>query len=310
MAESLGDVKALRKRFEELRSTAEKLEEEILELRQRRDELNTRVKEMSAHIRALREKLREVSGELRDVREKCRDLLSKIRELRKKRNAVREDLKKLREARAVKIAELKELRGVTGGRRINLERVEEEFRRLEWEYQTKPLTPEIERYYVERLTQLESILASARRYTTLRSEIEELSYEISRLRETYSKLSGEISELSEEYGKLKERLSSLIEDRDALRDEIKQLIEERNKLKEEANKAHNSLMEKRAQLKALREELEKVNILLKATILSKKVEERRKRMYQEALKVYEKYKRGESLSLEEFKLLVEFNLIK
>ena len=39
-------------------------------------------------------------------------------------------------------------------------------------------------------------------------------------------------------------------------------------------------------------------------------EERRRRMYAEAQKVYEKYQRGEKLSLDEFKLLMEFDLIK
>ena len=68
-------------------------------------------------------------------------------------------------------------------------------------------------------------------------------------------------------------------------------------------------MEKINEIKRIREELEKTAILLKAAELSQILSRRRAELYEVALKALEKYRQGEKLTLDEFKLLMEFNLL-
>ncbi|MEM3783305.1 MAG: hypothetical protein QXX32_07195, partial [Thermofilum sp.] len=61
--------------------------------------------------------------------------------------------------------------------------------------------------------------------------------------------------------------------------------------------------------RAIREELERVSILLKAKELARPIDERRRLLQGKALEAFEKYQKGEPITLEEYKLLAEFNLL-
>ena len=74
------------------------------------------------------------------------------------------------------------------------------------------------------------------------------------------------------------------------------------------NKIQN-LLKITQDIKEIKDEIEKVVLLLKAQELSRKIEKRKQQLYSRAQLIYEKYKRGEKLTLEEFKILMEFNMI-
>ncbi|RLE71046.1 MAG: hypothetical protein DRJ43_00630 [Thermoprotei archaeon] len=303
------DPALLKARFDELRESLRSLEKEALELRQKRDELNSEVRRLSAEIRALSSEYREVKEQVAELKARKEELYSEIQKVKSERNQVREDLRALSEEVKSMLNEIKILRDAIGRRRVDIYELRERLERLEWEYQTRTLSPEEEKFYVERIRNTESMLVAMEKYNECMARIRELRQLIVQKRSMLSSLTARLRELSARYLEVKGKLAELAEKGGALRTKLSEMIERKEELRRQADEYHARYLEKVRELKRVREELEKTAILLKAVELSQVLSRRRAELYEVAMRALEKYRQGESLTLDEFKLLMEFNLL-
>jgi len=295
-------------RLRELREILKEREEEALKARAARDELNDRVREISARIRELRAEVAELRSKIDLLCQAKNRLLEEIRELKSKRERVREIVRELKRDMQERRERLRELRGLLGRKIPQEDELVSRLERLEWEYQTRSMDLEEEKIYVERINHTERLLVNVRRYNVLKEELGELRKEVESRLEEEREISEKIRELSERYMALKSELSRLREERDELRKRIEELAKKRDELKRKADEHHARFLAIGSEIRKLREEMRRVSLLLKAARLSKVVEERRRRLYEKAIEAREKYKRGEKITLEEFKLMMEFGL--
>lgn len=306
-----GDAAGLRTHLVELKQKLRELEGVAQEYRFKRDETNREVKIISLKIRELRGRILELREEISEVRGKKNKLYDQLKAVREERakgieraRSLREQLRELRD-------ELAHIRSaLRGGRGYSEESLKQQIERLEWEYQTRPHSIEEEKYYVERMKSLEALYVNIRRFNEVKNRIMELEEEIREVRGRIDLLTRRRDEVLREYVAFKEKLEELKEEYSRLSSQIDGLRAKRDKLREEADSYHVQYIHYHNEARKLREEIERVSFLLKASELSRRIENRRKAMYSKALGVLEKYRRGEKLSLDEFKLLVEFKLIK
>ncbi len=305
-----GDSIEYEKRLQELKNALREKEAEALNLRAKRDELNNEVKILSLRIREKREVLAEYRARISEIIEEKNRLIEEIRKLKEQKNKISEKLSELRSLLREKREKMKNLRALIGRRLPSEEDLAEKLEKLEWEYQTRSMPLEEEKIYVERIEKLGRTLANVRKYNKLREEVAKIKEEIASLIAMRKEIIDKMNEYSNKYLSLKDELTKLKSMRDQLKTEIENLVEQRDKIRNEANGYHQKFIETNNEIRKLQEEIERIAILLKASQLSRIIEERRKSLYSKAKEVYEKYKRGERLTFEEFKLLVEFNMIK
>lgn len=303
------DPALLRTRFNELKEALRRLEREALEFRESRNALNAEVKALSAHIRELTAEYRSLKEEAAKLKERREELYSQIQKLKGERNQVRADLRALSDEVKALLNELKTLRDAVGRRRPDVYELRERLERLEWEYQTRTLSPEEERHYVERIQSTESLLAAVERYEQCLARIRGLRQLIVQKRSVLSSLTARIKELSSQYLEVKGKLAELMEKVNTMRSKLSEMIERKEALRKRADEYHSRYLEKVSEIKRVREELEKAAILLKAAELSQVLSRRRAELYEVALRALEKYRQGEKLTLDEFKLLMEFDLL-
>ena len=129
-----------------------------------------------------------------------------------------------------------------------------------------------------------------------KSEIESQKRKINELNNVVSKLNTEINELSEKIGNVKT--------------EINELVQQREEFRGQAGDHHKRYINLLSEIRNIKDELTRLEFLAKASKLAVVVEKRREKMRKRAEEIYEKYKRGGTLTLDEFKLLMEFGFIR
>ncbi len=303
------DPELLRAKLEELKARLKASESEVLELKNSRDLLNAEVKEISNQIRQILTEYNNVKNEYLNLKGRKEELYNEVQKLKSERNQVREDLRALREEVNLLLNELKNLQSVIGRKRVNVFELKERLEKLEWEYQTRTMDPEEEKNFVERIRDTESLLRIAERYNECLNQIKTLRQVINEKRKTHKELTDTIKKISVQYLEVKSQLNDLKNKINDMRAKLRELIEKKEALRRKADEYHYKYIAKINEIRQLREEIERTALLLKAAELSKVLSKRRAELYEVALKALEKYKQGEKLSLDEFKLLMEFNLI-
>ena len=112
-----------------------------------------------------------------------------------------------------------------------------------------------------------------------------------------------IGQINEQINSLKEKLNELYTTIGKKREKLNVMVESLAKIIEE----YNAICKR---LKEVEAEIRRQNLLLKAQRIAQSLSRRREILKKKALKVYEKYKQGARLTLEEYRLLMEFNLLK
>ena len=309
MPKSIIDVKECERKMEELKRELLELQERAYEERSRRDEYNLKAREISAKIREVRSLIQEKRQELLELINERRKLIDEAREIKGNIRLLKEQISNLRLAKREYISRLRIIQHLLGRKIIDEEKLKEELEKLEWEYQTTPLPLEIEKIYVKKIDLLEYKLQLLRARKKLSSKIDEVNNEIvSRVREI-EKLKEKLSELSNNIDELTKKIGDLKANLEELRNRLNNLLRERDECRNLANKHHNNYVNLVNRINEVKDEIQRLNLLLKATKIAKTLEEQREILRKKAEKIYEKYKRGEKLSLEEFKLLLEFGYI-
>ncbi|RLE81874.1 MAG: hypothetical protein DRJ51_02920 [Thermoprotei archaeon] len=297
------------RKLNELREKFRTIQEEALKAQSERDELNNIVRELSLNVREKREELRELRSTLRELKDKKFSKIATLRQLRERKTQLRDRLSELRRERRRLIQERKSLIQLVGKQRLSLDELKQQFEEIEWRYQTTPLSPEEEKWYIGKLLSLEKKIYAVSKLNEISDRIDKIEKEYASLLEEYREISENLKKGYEEIQRMNEEINALIERVEGLREELSSLVSERDKMKMKADEKHKMYLELKMKAREIKQEIEKYSLLLKAKKISRLIDEQRKRMLQRAQEIYKKYERGEKLTFEELKILIDLNLI-
>jgi phosphoserine phosphatase len=278
-------------------------EADVDALRKRRDELRRRIGQLKKDISQERTIMRDIGGKKRDIINAIRIKNTEANKFRAARDELNEKVKatkaerdKANEKVKAMLTEFKALQEKAP--KGDFKKLLKEVRKLEWNLQTRVMEIKKEDALVERINKLNQELEDYKDLIRLSKEIDENKKNSRKLHEKILALSQESQQYHE----------SFLQAIDKIR-ELETKIDEYNKQKEGIAP---SLDEKRAELKKLsakHRQLEKeIKVLEEETDLrsSRRSE---KELKDRAENVYERFKRGEKLDLEDIYLLRRFNLV-
>ncbi len=284
-------VDVLRQRLHDLRSRLRSIRderagiiEELKSLRQKRREMIDRVRSMREEARELIERRREIWREIDEIKRQKEEALSNYR---KARETAEEWKRKYDDV----VSEV----GVP--ERVLRRRIAALERRIE----TQSLSIDVERELVMRIGHLEAQLQSLVAAKEFRRKYIEAMAEAERWRFFVRDANERIKERRSQLRELSGQISSIMKELDSTRAEIDKLTEEiaeKNKKVDEM-KAEMDVIFK--QIQEVRQKMKEIYSVETETV--REAEERiRKRLAEEAR---EKYRAGEKLSFEELKALME-----
>jgi phosphoserine phosphatase len=279
--------------------------------------LERRMEDLYERLRLLRDerekllKEAEAWADRRDgLHEEIRGLRLRAEELRSRRDELNEEVKRLKTLRQASlerrkgiIEEIRELnreraKADAGKPRRSRSRLEAEIERIEWRIQTEPLPLDMERKLINQVRTLEAQLELYRRAEGIRRRIADLRREAESLRAEAADYRSRIQEAagrSQEYHTKMMMVIETIMDLQAKADEMhKRYVEFRGKAREVSSEIKRTMDEIRS-VRALIEAEEERERKRKEADLERQTEER----------ALEKLRRGERLTFDEFKLLIE-----
>lgn len=280
-------------------SNEKKIEElnlQLASIKNERDKLNSEAKSWAQKRNAIHEQIRKLRTEANNIRESRDALNQKVKELKD----LREKAKAERKEKPNQILKLREKMKTLLKKKPaqNLQAIQGEIESLEWKIQTTSLA----------VKQEEELIGKVKRLEIKRNILKQLQ----EMKITLIELQTEEKTLATKAKAHHEKLSETAERSQKLHEQRLKILKHIKNLKTEADSAHQRYVEHSEKADELHQRyielLQKIHELKQK---KRKVEEaeqkkRQKRLLEEARKkALEKKKRGEKLTLEEFKLLVE-----
>jgi len=290
----------------------------LLELRNKiQDDLNKALRlrqltyaELSENIKQLKqlsERRRELLRDLREHKSIRFQLINKVKELRKNALRLKKDLSEAYQ----NLREIK--RRIRLIRRnlpnTSLDLLEKRILELEWYHQTHSLSLDEENKILNEISRLAVQLQTANEYKTLIQSLNTIKERITITRNELQKIREDIAQIED---KIKEQDIIISNIKNELNDISNLLTEKRSTIantKTKLDDIRNKISSLQRDLKLLDKELERRELLKRAQKIAKILQIQREKLREKALEAYEKFKKGERLSLEEYKLLLEFDLI-
>jgi phosphoserine phosphatase len=277
----------------------EKLMKEILK---ERKELKTKIKQIKKEISQNKASLRRCNRRKRDIinaikiknneanrQKELRDQINlKIKKLKKEREKANNTVKEL-------VAEYKKRR--EGAPKVDFKKMEKELKALEWKLQTSVLEIKKEDALVERIEKLRKELSKYQ-------DLLDLSKKIDKHRKISKKIHEKILHLSEESQKHHEKFLHAVERIKELENRIDEINKEIAEITPKIERKIEELDASKNRLKEIDKELEKLE--LEAEVDFEVSEEELK---ERAELIYERFKNGEKLNLDDIYLLRRFNLV-
>lgn len=276
------DVETLRRELEVMRDTMSRLKGEITEKR--------------SVMRVIGNNKREIINAIKISNAEANKLKASRDELNAKVKAVKAERDKSNEKVKVLLTEFKTLRDKAP--KGDFKKLLKEVQRLEWQLQTSVMEIKKEDALVERITKLNQELESYRDLIRLSNEIDENRKSSKKLHEQIISLSQESQHYHEGFLKAVEKIR-----------EFEGKLDEYNKQKGEVAPL---LDQQRAELAEVTEKYKKSEREIK--VLEEETDLRSSRRSEKELKeraasLYERFKRGEKLDLEDIYLLRRFDLV-
>lgn len=277
---------------------------------QRIEELYRRLNVLKAERDDLNKKAQTWAERRNRIHEEIRKIRLLIRNLKQRRDSLNKEVKHLKALRKVELErrdeileEIRELRKernrIAAGKPPRSQSyLENQIKRIEWKIQTEPLPLDAERKLIDQIKILEAQLEVYRRIGSINNKIAELRKEADKLKAEALNYRSRILEISAESQEFHLKM-------------LKR-IEEAKELKAKADEMHQRYAGNKEKVKAINLEIKKtlgeirsIRELLK----SEEEKERRRResdlQRQTEEKALEKLKRGEKLTFDEFKILLE-----
>ena len=286
------------------------VQEQLNELKEILDELEPlekRYQELRNKLKKIKENRRNLINELNRKIDEIVQIVETQKKLRKEFLIIKEEYKIMKEEKRKYINRLRELREIIRNKpRLPKppDKLREELERLELIYETVHQDPRRERRLVEQITEISSHLKAYEMYISAKEEIGVVRKKIEEIN---------LDEYREKMDKIKEELDRLRSEENILKSEAEKLQKAKTEVDIEINTILNELSELETRMKGLKErENEILNRfgIKRATHLSfeqiKRIILNRSALLERALK---KMERGESLTFEEFAILVKNGLI-
>jgi len=286
--------------MENMEERIDELNRERSALKEKIDKLNSEARKWAEKRNAIHERIKNLRMEDGELKEKRDALNEKVRELK----GLRDTARNARKEKRVKILSLREeLRALAKNKPPrSMHEIQEEIESLEWKIQTTPLAFKEEKTLIDQVKPLEAQLLVYKRMQKLKDNVLTLKQE---------------SEALESEAKLyHEKLSELAEQSQAFHEMRIKALNQIRTVKVDADVAHQKYVWTKEQAQDLRRK--HVDLSRQIEALEHKLrqaeEEKRAERQTELLKeledrAKEKLKRGEKLTLEEFKILAEKGIL-
>lgn len=280
------------------------IEAEAREYQRARDEMNERTSRLARERNELNQKASEFFQRIRSMKNRDHEISNELTRLRLEKEANFEELARIREELIPLHEEFEKMKG-DPSISIPYHSLRREQRDLEWKLQTTVMKMEEERNYVERIAKIQRKLKPAEERENLRSEIRKKQKNARALRARIAFIKARIPELVTESRAIREKLTEPIEKATEIRKAADEKHTEFLKAKEQADLMHQKFIDKLKLVKSCREQLSGV----KGALKKKRSAATRKLIDQTAESAFEKWKTGEKLTIDEFKLLVHKGLL-
>ena len=289
----------------------EEKREHLTEIKLRRKELIEKLRECNTkrdELRSKRDKNNQLSKEhfegSRESKEKRDQINEEVQVRKQMRDILREDADQIGKRLVELGSQLKNM-GVPKNRRVG-----DRIRRLERQLETTPfLTKEMEKQTLQQLEELSSEFEKIEQFKDLRSEFREIQNKLRHMQTEIKTYHTSVTTLAQESQIHQEKMIAA--------------TKEAKKIKEEADESHAEIIALSSTISAIRKELDGLTQEVKkvSSELGEQVQAARKAKKMEAKKVREqrldakaeeiltRYKDGEKLTLDEFKVLMERGLI-
>lgn len=271
--------------------TIEDLDEKIISSRTRRNQLDDQAKLLAQKRDELNEQFQELKAKIQELKEKRDALNARVRELKEKRDEARKRLQaKRNEAESVKETILSLEKKVAG----SYSNLKKKMQELEWKIQTNSLSAKEEARLIVQIKDLESKLVIHDKIRELRDRMIMVQAEMNGARLEANEAHEKLSEFAKESEVYHERMIEVAKQASDLKSKADEAHLNYARVRQQADEAHQEYIK----AKELRQ---KIIMEDQATRLRKQQEVRRK---VENI-AEEKLKKGEKLSLDEFRTLVE-----
>jgi uncharacterized coiled-coil DUF342 family protein len=281
--------KSLQKRIDELNQQLASLKEKTAKLKleakkwiEKRNSLNTKIK-----------RLREEATNLKERRDALNEKVKELKELREHATSERKEKK-------AQILELKKKLKVLLRTKPSrsMQNIQKEIEGLEWKIQTTPFSVKEEKPLIDQVKVLESQLSVHRQIQQLEENIVEMQTKEKALATRAQLLHEKLSELAQQSQKLHEEMLESLNKSRSIKLDADDAHQKFLQIKKRAQNPHEKCMELLHQIRSLQLKLRQKEEKKKA----QRQVELREEMETKALK---KFKQGEKLTWEEFKLLAE-----
>lgn len=286
---------------EDERRELERLWGEVSELRTEIDRLTSENRLLAEKRRLLYKKIRELKLEAMKLREEHNALNEEVKILRASLAGLKEEYR----GKLIVFGELRHrIREYLRAKpNMDEESIKKEISEIDWRIQTSTISLEKENKLIKRIKSLEVQLIFYHKLKVMENEAAALGDEIKKIRDEIASCKNKIAE-------------NIVKSRE-LRKQIAEYFDKISVLRTEADKLYKTYLENRNKLSSLR--LKYVELLAKITAVKKRLREEEERKREKVLaalrekiekKALEKLNRGEKLSFEEFKILIERGKIK
>jgi phosphoserine phosphatase len=268
-----------------------------------RDDLLGKIRQIKDESSKLRGSVRELNNKKRDIINTIKTKNTEANSYRRERDKLNAKIKSFKKEREKENSAAKELiekfkklkEGTPGG---DFRSMQKELQVLEWKLQTSVMEVKKEDDLVKRIDTLQKELAGY-------EDLIEISKTIDKHRKRSQKFHQKILDLSEESQKHHEKFLPVVESIKKLEAEIDDINKNKAELTPDLDRYNEELDTHAKKLKEVEAEIKKIEVEAEAVTAGASEKE----LEDMAKTVYEKFKNGEKLGLDDIYLLRRFNLV-
>jgi len=287
--------------LEALEQKVAELNRELGAVKEKLDDLDSQAQKWAEKRSSVHERIKKLQAEASDLRSKRDALNEKVHELK----GLREKARKKQKENRVKTSKLSEELKALMKRKppLSMGETQRKIGSLEWKIQTSSLTLEEEKPLVEQVKYLETQLLVHKQIQKLKGNINELRTQNEKLEAEAKSFHEQLSEVAEQSQTFHEKSLEILNQIRAIRVQADVAHTRYVWTTQQSQELHKKYVNIAGQIKSLKQKLRRAEERKKAERQTELLTELEK-------KALEKLKRGEKLTLEEFKVLAEKGILK
>ena len=287
--------------MEALEQKVAELNRELGAVKEKLDDLDAQAQKWVEKRSSVHERIKKLQTEASDLRSKRDALNEKVHELK----GLREKARKKQKENRVKTSKLSEELKALMKRKppLSMGETQRKIESLEWKIQTSSLTLEEEKPLVEQVKYLETQLLVHKQIQKLKDNINELRTQNEKLEAEAKSFHEQLSEVAEQSQTFHEKSLEILNQIRAIRVQADVAHTRYVWTTQQSQELHKKYVNIAGQIKSLKQKLRRAEERKKAERQTELLTELEK-------KALEKLKRGEKLTLEEFKVLAEKGILK